>query len=267
MNTILITGICGGMGAAAAKLLIHDGYAVYGIDKKDTCDINGVVYAKADITDPEELDGAAAKFNGVRFDAIAHFAGIYDMNSLIEISERDFEKICRINFFGAFFVNKKFFKQLKEKGKIIITSSELAPLDPLPFTGLYAMTKTALEKYADALRMEVNSLGVSVSVIRPGAVNTNLINDSTAALDRLCDNTELYSCNAKNFRAIVNSVETKSVSPEKIAKTLEKALKAKKPRYVYNLNRNFWLRLLSAMPKRFQVWIITKIISKKSQNS
>ena len=264
MKNVLITGVCGGMGAAAAKLLLQDGYTVYGIDKSDLCAVAGVIYAKADLTQPKALDEAAEKFKNVRFDAIAHFAGVYDMNSLIEMSEADFDKIFRINLFGAFRVNKKFFKQLNARGRIIITSSELAPLDPLPFTGIYGITKTALEKYADALRMEVNLLGVSVSVIRPGAVKTNLLGDSTAALDRLCEKTELYSCNAENFRNIVNSVENKSISPEKVAKTLKKALKAKKPKYVYNLNRNFLLRLLSALPKRFQVWIITKIISDKS---
>ena len=40
--------------------------------------------------------------------------------------------------------------------RIIITTSELAPLDPLPFTCIYGITKAALEKYAFSLRMETN---------------------------------------------------------------------------------------------------------------
>lgn len=62
---------------------------------------------------------------------------------------------------------------LANGGRIVITSSELAPLDPLPFTGLYAITKSAVEKYAYSLRMELSLHGISVSVIRPGAVNTD----------------------------------------------------------------------------------------------
>ena len=44
---------------------------------------------------------------------------------------------------------------LKKGSKIIITTSELAPLDPVPFTGSYAVTKGALDKYAYSLRMEL----------------------------------------------------------------------------------------------------------------
>ena len=263
MKNVLISGVCGGMGKAAAELLLNSGYSVYGIDIRDFCEINGVNYAKADLSEEGGTDGAKEKFSGVNFCAILHFAGIYNMDSLIEMSERDYEKIFRVNVFGAFRVNRAFFPQIEKGGKIVITSSELAPLDPLPFTGIYGVTKTALEKYADALRMEVNLLGISVSVIRPGAVQTSLLDVSTAALDRLCEKTELYTCNAEKFRRIVNNVENKNVSPEKVARLAKKAVESKRPKYVYNLNRNFLLRLLSAMPKRFQVWVIAKIISDK----
>ncbi|MBQ9482205.1 MAG: SDR family NAD(P)-dependent oxidoreductase [Clostridia bacterium] len=265
MKNILISGVCGGMGNAAAKLFSENGYAVYGIDICDSCEINGVNYAKADLSASDGMKTAKEKFSGLKFCAIIHFAGIYNMDSLIEMPDADFEKIFRVNVFGAYRVNKAFFDQLEKGGRIILTSSELAPLDPLPFTGIYGITKTAVEKYADALRMELNLLGVKVSVIRPGAVSTSLLGVSTAALDRLCDKTELYPCNAERFRRVVNSVENKSVPPEKVARLAKKAVESRRPKYVYNLNRNFALRLLSAMPKHFQVWIISKIISDKKR--
>ena len=262
MKNVLITGVCGGMGSAAARLLIESGYAVYGLDKCDSCAINGVNYQKADLLGGD-ISAAVAAFDEVEFDAIAHFAGIYDAYSLLEISREEIERDFKINVFGAYEVNKAFFPQLKSGGQIVITTSELAPLDPLPFTGIYGITKTALEKYAETLRIEAALLGVKVSVIRPGAVKTPLLGASNTALDRFCDNTELYSCNADNFRRIVNGVESKCVPPEKIAKTLKRALEAKRPKYVYNINRNFLLRVFSCLPRRFQVWALTKIITKK----
>ena len=63
---------------------------------------------------------------------------------------------------------------LKNGSKILITTSELAPLDPLPFTGIYAVTKGALDKYAYSLRMELQLLGMRVSVLRAGAVDTGI---------------------------------------------------------------------------------------------
>ena len=63
------------------------------------------------------------------------------------------------------------------------------------------ISKAALEKYAFSLRMEMQLTGHSVSVIRPGAVKTGLLAVSTEGLERFCQNTKLYPCNAARFRA------------------------------------------------------------------
>jgi NAD(P)-dependent dehydrogenase (short-subunit alcohol dehydrogenase family) len=149
---------------------------------------------------------------------------------------------------------------LKQGGRVVITTSELAPLDPLPFTGLYAVTKGALDKYAYSLRMELQLLDVSVSVLRAGAVSTGMLGVSTTALDRFCEKTTTYQCNAKRFKKIVNGVEAKCVAPEKIAGKVSKILSKKKPKFVYTVNRNKLLLLLNALPKGIQCAVIKKIL-------
>ncbi|MGM9681878.1 MAG: SDR family NAD(P)-dependent oxidoreductase [Eubacteriales bacterium] len=261
MKNILITGVCGGMGYAAARQFTGAGFRVFGIDRRPSCDLP-IDYFCADITDHDSIDEVCAKISAEtgKLDAVLHFAGIYNLDSLIEISEEEFVRIFNINLFGIYRVNKAFVPMLDKGGRIVITSSELAPLDPLPFTGLYAITKSAVEKYAYSLRMELNLHGISVSVIRPGAVRTGMLGVSTAALEDFCQKTKRYSYNAVNFRRVVDSVETRNVTPEKIAETAFKAVTARRPKYVYNINRNPLLRLLNVLPKRMQVWIITKIL-------
>ena len=149
---------------------------------------------------------------------------------------------------------------MKRGSRILITTSELAPLDPLPFTGIYAITKAALDKYAYSLRMELQLLGIHVSVLRAGAVDTGMLGVSMAALGRFCEKTELYSCNASRFKCIVESVEAKSIPAEKIAKKSYKIISKKRPKFAYAINRNPLLRLLSALPKRIQLFIIRKIL-------
>lgn len=261
MKNVLITGICGGMGHAAAKKFADAGFRVFGIDRLPSCDLP-IDYFCADITDEssvgEVLAGIQARTE--KLDAIVHFAGIYHLDSLIEISEEAFVRIFNINLFGIYRVNKAFVPMMEKGGRIVVTSSELAPLDPLPFTGLYAITKSAVEKYAYSLRMELNLHGILVSVIRPGAVKTGMLGASTAALEDFCKKTKRYSYNADHFRRVVDSVETKNVLPGKIADVAFRAVSAKRPKYVYNVNRNFLLRLLNALPQRMQVWIIAKIL-------
>ena len=181
----------------------------------------------------------------------------------MENDPSDFEKIFKINLGGAYLVNKEFLPLLKNGSRILITTSELAPLDPLPFTGIYAVTKGALDKYAYSLAMELQLLGIKVSVLRAGAVSTGMLGVSTNELDAFCEKTKLYSCNAKRFKKIVNSVEARSIKPERLAKKATKILSKTNPRFAYSINRNPLLLLLNAMPKRFQLWVIKMVLKNK----
>lgn len=250
------------MGRETCKLLLKQGYCVWGMDLRMAEQIEGLRFIATDVADAKAVTAAYEEIakETDRLDAVVHMAGIYDMNSLVEMGEEEFLRIFQVNLFGIYRVNRTFMPLLGQESRIILTSSELAPLDPLPFTGIYGITKSAVEKYAFSLRMEVNLLGISVSVIRPGAVQTGLLNVSTTALERFCKNTQLYRCNAAKFKKIVDSVEARSVSPEVIAKTVQRALTVRRPRYVYNVNRNPLLRLLNSLPDRAQVAIIRQIL-------
>ena len=263
MRAVILSGVSGGIGLATAKKLIEAGYHVFGLDIKEVKeDIKELTYIKTDLRDLSSIELAYQQINSKvkEVDAIISMAGIYDINSLVEISEEDFKRIFDINVFAVYRLNKVFLPLLKEKGKVIIVSSELAPLDPLPFTGLYGITKSTIEKYAYSLRMELQLLNKQVVVIRPGAVNTTLLDDSTNGIKRFSNNTELYKYNANKFMSITNKVEAKKIPPERIAKLTNKILKKKKPKYVYKINRNKLLILLNIMPDRFQNWVIKKIL-------
>jgi short-subunit dehydrogenase len=261
MNYVLVTGAYGGMGSKFIKLLNDNGYKVIALDYKQG-DMDGVISIKTDITSEEDVNSAYNTIKTITDNlyAIVHFAGVYMLNSLVETSASDFEKIFKINLYGAFLINKTFMPMLKKGSKILITTSELAPLDPLPFTGIYGISKTALDKYAFSLRMELQLLGVSVSVLRAGAVDTGMIDVSMTALDDFINNTKLYNCNAKRFKSIVESVEAKKIKPITLAQKALKIIEKKKPKFAYKINRNPLLILLSLMPKRFQFFIIKQIL-------
>ena len=250
MSNVIITGCSGGMGLATAKELVKQGYQVYGLDIKETIEFEGFHYFKTDITKQEEIDKS---FNLIK-------KQVDELDAIINMAE--FIRIFNINLFAIYRINKTFLPLLKEKGKIFITSSELAPLDPLPFTGIYGITKTAVEKYAYSLRMELQLLNKQVVVIRPGAVDTGLLNVSVDRLEKFCESTTHYQYNSKRFKKIVNSVEAKNIKPEKIALLVSKVIKKKNPKYVYKINRNPLLLLLNALPKRLQNRIIKNILIK-----
>ena len=262
MKYVLVTGAYGGMGRAAAMALRDAGYGVFALDIREPASEAGIVPIRADLTSESDVAEAFERIKKVTDElfAIVHFAGIYLLDSLVEMSGEEFERAFAINVFGAARVNRIMRPLLARGSRIVITTSELAPLDPLPFTGLYAVTKSALDKYAYSLRMELQLSGIDVVVLRPGAVRTDMLGASTAALDRFVEKTELYSCNANRFKGIVDSVEARNVPPERIAKSVVKILKVRRPRLTYSINRNPLLLLLNVLPRRMQTWIIRMIL-------
>ena len=262
MKYVIITGAYGGMGYAALTALKNKGYFIFAIDRRvgEVCE--NVMPIEADLTDGAAIERAFEKIKSVTDEvyAIVHFAGIYNLDSLVEMSEESFRRIFEINLFSAYRVNKTFLPLLKSGSRIVITTSELAPLDPLPFTGIYAITKSALDKYAYSLRMEVQLLGIKVVVLRPGAVDTGMLGVSTDALDKFTENTKLYSCNAKRFKSIVERVEARKVQPEKIGNKTLRILEAKRPRMVYKINRNPLLLMMNVLPPRLSTFIIKLIL-------
>lgn len=257
MGNYLVTGASGGMGACICRALTRKGHRVWGLDRRGAAGVIG-----ADITRSADIRAALERVRSEAqaLDGIIHAAGVYDLNSLVEMPEDDFIRDFNVNLFGAFRVNQAFVPLLNGHGRIVMISSELAPLHPLPFTGVYSVTKTAVEQYAAALRMELQLLGHRVVVIRPGAVQTGMLPASTEKLDAFCAGTKLYRCNAARFKRIVGRVEARNVKPEVIADVVCRALEAPRPRLVYRVNRNPLLLLLNALPKRLQLWIIRRIL-------
>lgn len=262
MKYILVTGAYGGMGRKTVDALKKQGFCIIALDKKTGDAEENVIPLQVDITDEKSLRQAFCKVGEVTDElfAIVHFTGIYMLDSLIEIDSDDYERAFRINVIGAFLVNKIFYPMLVKGSRIVITTSELAPLDPLPFTGIYAVTKTALDKYAYSLRMELQLTDIHVSVIRAGAVDTGMLGVSSDALDSFCKESKLYACNAKRFKHIVERVEARRIPPEKIALKTLKILRKKNPRFAYSINRNPLLLLLDVLPKSLRFRIIRLVL-------
>ena len=262
MKSVLITGAGGGMGRAAAALFAQNGWRVFALDRESCPEGEHIVPVQADVTDRRSVEAAfeAVRAETDELSAIVHFAGLYLLNSLAEIQPEEFERIFRVNLGGAFLVNRTFLPLLKKDSVIVMVTSELAVRDPLPFTGLYGITKAALDRYAYSLRMELQLLGVSVSVLRAGAVDTGMLAQSTRQLDAFCRETALYECNARRFRQIVDRVEARRVPPERVAEKVFSIVRKRKPLFAYSLNRNPLLILFDLLPKRARFFVIRKVL-------
>ena len=263
MKNVIITGSASGMGRATSEYLSKNGYYVFGLDIKRASELENMEQIICDVTDMKSVQSAFDKvaLKTKKIDAVINFAGIIMMNSLVEISEDEFVKIFNVNVFGAYRVNKVFLPMLLEnKGKIIITTSEVAENKILPFNGIYGITKKALDAYAEGLTHELGLLGVKVIRIRPGAVKTDILNHSSNSMNKMLDNTVLYRDISRKFKKIVDSEQCANISAEKIAKLVYRILSKKKTKLVYRKNISTKLKLLNMLSTKTQLAIYKKLL-------
>lgn len=264
MKYVVITGGASGMGRATSIKLANNGYHVFSCDiKKNDEEIKNITQIVMDVRDYKSIEKAYRDIEKItnKLDAIINFAGIIMMNSLIEISEEEFRKIYDINVFGAYRVNKIFFNMIKDnKGKIINTTSELAPNKILPFNAIYSISKKASDAYSQGLTMELGLLDIPVITLRPGAVKTPLLIDSDKEMKALNDNTNLYKNTIGKFKHIVDKEQGSGIEASKVANLVYKILNKKHPKHIYSINVSLKLKLLSFLPSKLQIKIFKMIL-------
>ena len=255
---VLITGVASGIGRAVADCFLHRGHTVFGIDRLPVTPKDGLFTFAADITDEDSLHQVAQQLQkqDTHLDAIINIAGKHIMASLVESDFQQMKQVIDINLCGTMLVNRVFHPYLKERGRIVIVTSEVAAFDPMPFNGLYNVSKTALDCYAQALRQELNLLGQKVVTIRPGAVETPLSAGSVKATADLAENTVLYRQQAKRFSLLASKFMGKPMKVAALAALIYRSSVAKRPKLIYQKHRNPGLVMLSWLPKRTQCALI-----------
>ena len=271
---VLITGACGGIGREITNFLSKKNVDIVACDllekteaEKIFLEPGKIKYFKLDISKINQIEEVFERLKDAeKFDAIMHIAGIFEIDSFIEINAALLQKMFETNLLGVIHFNRIFHSILQEKGRIIITTSEVAPLAPMPFNGVYNVTKTALDAYCQALRQELNLLGQKVITIRPGAFNTKLSQGALTKTKELTEKTILYKSQAQNFYNLVKMFMGKPQPPEKLCKTYYKALTKRRPKLIYKKHTNPLLKLTNLLPLRLQCLAVKSLIKNKNKN-
>jgi 3-oxoacyl-[acyl-carrier protein] reductase len=185
----LVTGSSRGIGAATAKRLARDGYAVTVNCEKNRDLAAGVVreieaaggraiWVQADVSEPTDVrrlfEANERAFGGV--DVVVSNAGIMRLAPFRDMTDADFGRMVDVNQKGSFYVLREAARRVRDGGRIIALSSSITLLRT-PTYGPYAATKAAQELFANVLAKELEGRMISVNAMAPGVVNTTLFTD------------------------------------------------------------------------------------------
>ncbi len=198
---VVISGASTGIGRSAAEALARDfpGLTVLaGVRREaDAASIlaTGLVNLRPitlDVADSRSVSLALSQIEAMNMAVVGlvNNAGVARGPTTLEYHEVDGDarSVFEVNVLGALRLTQALLPLLRaSKGRVVFISSIFGALAP-PMGGVYSASKFALEALADSLRREAGSMGLSVSVVRPGAVSTpifaSLSNSSIAAAVR-----------------------------------------------------------------------------------
>ena len=182
----IVTGASRGIGAALARRLAKEGFAVvvnYANGAEAAAEIvheieataGKAIAVQADIGAESGMrtlfDAAEKAFGGV--DVIVNNAGVMELSPIADASDESFDRQVAINLGGVFRGMREGAKRLRDGGRIISFSTSVVGAYQ-PSYGIYAATKAAVEAMTHILAKELGPRNITVNAVAPGPVATDL---------------------------------------------------------------------------------------------
>jgi NAD(P)-dependent dehydrogenase (short-subunit alcohol dehydrogenase family) len=181
-KAILVTGASTGIGRKITERLARDGYFVYAGARKEAdlqalsamLNVQGV---RLDVTSDQDIATAleTVKQGGRGLYALVNnAAGVATSAPLLETSPQEFDLVMAVNVYGPYRLTRAFAPLIiQDKGRIA-TIGSIDGIVVRKDIGVYCMSKRAVEAFVDTLAVELEPAGVKVSIIEPGAYNSQI---------------------------------------------------------------------------------------------
>ncbi len=265
-KAVLITGCSSGIGRATAELLAAGGWTTYAtarnVDSIAELEASGCKLLPLDVCDEQSMRSAVAAVEEAEgaVGALVNNAGYSQSGAVedvpLELARRQFET----NVFGLVRMCQLVLPAMRRQraGRIVNVSSMGGRLT-FPGGGFYHATKHAVEAISDALRFEVRGFGIDVIVIEPGLIKTRFGETAADSIDAAQSPDGPYAgFNDAVAKATTGAYEGPLAKlgggPEKVARTIEKAISARRPRARYPVTASARLILAQRRLMSDRMW-------------
>src|SRR3954466_9291683 len=224
-RSVLITGAARGIGAALARKAAARGarVALVGLEPEELARVADDLgpehlWVEADVTDAAALAAAVRRtvdtFGGL--DVVVANAGIAPLTTVATSSARALSRTIEVNLIGAMLTTHAALPFVAERRGHVLLVSSAAAFTVLPGMSAYCAAKAGLERFGDALRLEVAHRGVTVASAHPTWIDTDLVRDTEAALPtfkatrrQLPGPLGAYTSVEERAQALVENLETR----------------------------------------------------------
>ena len=265
-KAVLITGCSTGIGRSTAELLVRRGHTVYATARRrDTItdlEAAGCKTLALDVTDEASMQAAVDAVVSAEgaVGVLVNNAGYSQSGAIETVSMDDVRRQFETNVFGLIRMGQLVLPSMREQGwGRIVQVSSMGANFTFPGGGLYHATKYAVEAISDALRFEVQGFGVDVAVIQPGIIRTDFDKTAVGGIDREGSAGGPYAhFNAAVAKATANvykgPVSKLGGGPGAVAKTIEKAITADRPRTRYRVTPSAHLMITQRKVMTDRLW-------------
>lgn len=256
---VLITGASSGIGRATARLFAEKGFQVFGTSRRRLPDKGGVQMLQLDVQSDESVRRCVAEVlqRAGSIDVLINNAGVECIGIAEETPLEVARSVFETNFFGVVRMTNAVLPQMRarRRGRIINIGS-LAAWVGEPAEAFYSASKRALAGYTEALRHEVWSLGIHVSLVEPGAFQTDIIQTDTTVEAGISDYDAVRHAAVKTLSSSLAGGR----DPRKAAQVILTVARHRSPRLRYGAGGEAlwlpWLRVL--LPQRAFDYILRR---------
>lgn len=186
-KTILITGASTGLGRDTALHFAKAGWNVAATMRKPDAGLAAahpeMLVQALDVTDPASvataIDATLARFGGL--DAVVNNAGVSFLSLFEPSTDADMRRIFETNYFGPLNVIRAAIPALKASRGVIVNVTSGVGYMATPLLSHYVASKHALEGVSESLHYELESQGIRIRMIEPGAMRNTAFTANTMA--------------------------------------------------------------------------------------
>ena len=247
---VLITGCSTGIGHATAKHLAAAGWPVVAtarrVETLADLEAAGCRTMALDVTDEASMRAAVETVEADHgaVGVLVNNAGYSQSGTIEEVAIEAVRRQFETNVFGAVRLTQLVLPAMRRQrwGKVVNMSSMGANF-VFPGGGFYHATKWALDAITDALRFEVKGFGIDAILVQPGLIRTEFAEAATSAMSEGTGGGDgpYAAFNAKLAKATVETYDERNPvaklggPPEAVARVVEKAITARRPKARYRV--------------------------------